>query len=251
MAGLDRFVEILRLFDDRKSTWTIAEISDALSVPASTIYRTVRDLTGHAFLEPAAESYYRLGAAFIEFDRRVRVSDPLIRTGLAFLDDLAETAGVPCAVVMARLYGDRVICVAQTEAPGVPTSYERGRPMPLSRGATSKVILAQMPPRHLKKLLARANGELESDAAGDLRAELQAIRKRGFSITRGEVDDGLAGIAVPVTCPALAITASMSLILRGNDMGDALERRLVMLLVASANLLQERILRGFPVKQGP
>jgi DNA-binding IclR family transcriptional regulator len=60
--------------------------------------------------------------------------------------------------VLARLYGDRVICAVNErhESADLVTSYERGRPMPLTRGATSKTILAQLDGRRLKKLLENA-----------------------------------------------------------------------------------------------
>jgi len=71
------------------------------------------------------------------------------------LQDMARQAGVPCVGVLARLFGDTVMCVADTlpSDNGIRTSYERGRPRPLTRGATSKVILAQLPARRLNRLL--------------------------------------------------------------------------------------------------
>jgi DNA-binding IclR family transcriptional regulator len=241
MAGFERFVAVLRLFDDDRSDWTVPGIAAALNVPASTIYRAVRDLVDHGFLEPSAEAHYRLGAAFVEFDRRVRLTDPLIRIGAATLADLVASARAPCVAVLARLYHDMVICVASLQAsePPIPTSYERGRPMPLLRGATSKAILARLPPRALKKLIEAAPGAPDHAGAEPLRRDLALIRKQGFCVTRGEVDAGLVGIAVPVARPDLAITASMSLILRQADVDEALERRLVMLLVASGALLAD------------
>ena len=73
---LKRFLDVLRLFDESKSVWTVPDIAQALATPSSTVYRTVRELLAANFLEPAQESHYRLGAAFIEFDRLIRMTDP-------------------------------------------------------------------------------------------------------------------------------------------------------------------------------
>jgi DNA-binding IclR family transcriptional regulator len=244
VAGLARFVDVLRLFGEDRSDWTVPEIAETLAVPASTVYRTVRELLAAGFLEPAREGHYRLGAFFVEYDRLIRKTDPLVRHGQGLLRDVALQARVPCAAVLCRLYGDTVMCVAE-ETAQAPfwTSYERGLPRPLTRGATSKVILAQLPTRRLTRLLAQERAALAGKTAGDtaeLREELAAIRRRGYCVARGEVDKGLMGLAVPVAIPELALNASLSLIVK-DDLDQPTERRLVLLLVSSASLLTEAL----------
>lgn len=238
MSGMSRFLSVLRCFDETKSNWTVQELAERLSVPASTIYRTVRELVAHGFLEPSTEAHYRLGSAFVEFDRMIRLTDPLVKYGIPLLRDLVAEVRFPCVAVLARLYGDRVICAVDERYEGADllTSYERGRPMPLTRGATSKAILAQLPVRRLRKLLQTEPEGGNPDRQG-FQTELAGIRKRGYCVTEGEVDSGLRGIAVPVSSPELAISASISLIVRAGSVSDAMERRFVLLLVSSANLL--------------
>ncbi|WP_368517871.1 IclR family transcriptional regulator [Rhizobium sp.] len=241
MAGLNRFVDVLRLFNERKPDWTIQEMAIATEVPASTVYRTVRELVGQGFLDPSIEAHYRLGAAIIEFDRRLRISDPLIREGDPMLAEVLDAVQVPCVGVLARLYRDQVICVAdhRTQSSAVETSYERGRPMPLLRGATSKTILAQLPKVRLGKVV-KAAGQDRTLKDGML-SELALIRRQGYAITRSEVDPGLVGIAVPVSCPEAAINASMSLIVRAADVSESTERRLLMMLSPVADMLSRKL----------
>lgn len=244
MSGLSRYVSVLRLFNEERSEWTVAEIAEALKIPASTVYRTVREMVATDFLEPAADARYRLGVCFIEFDRLVRVTDPLYKVGSALLRDVALQARVPCVAVLARLYDDTVMCIAdyQSTDPGVHTSYERGRPRALTQGATSKVILAQLPPRHLLKLLEKASANaIPVKAKPKFLDELINIRKRGYSVTRGEVDKAVVGIAAPVAVPQRGLKGSLSLVVPAATLDDALERRLVLLVVASAKLLTEEL----------
>jgi DNA-binding IclR family transcriptional regulator len=253
MSGLARYMTILRLFDDRKSEWTVPEISTALAVPTSTIYRTIRELVAHGLLEQATESYYRLGAAFVEFDRRVRLTDPLYQAGTSLLQDISLQSRVPCVAVLARLYGDTVMCIADAASADaeVHTSYERGRPRPLTQGATSKVILAQLTTRRLRRLLAndafvKSRGSFPLSEIA-FREELAMIRRQGFCVTRGEVDKGVVGIAAPVSVPEVALTASVSLVVPSSVVDDVVQRRLILLLVSSASLLVEdvrRLVRG-------
>jgi DNA-binding IclR family transcriptional regulator len=254
MSGLSRYVSVLRLFDEKCSEWTVPEIASALKVPASTVYRTVREMVAAEFLEPTADAHYRLGVCFIEFDRLVRVTDRLYRVGAVLLRDIVIQARVPCVAVLARLYDDTVMCVAdcQSADPGVHTSYERGRPRPLTVGATSKVILAQLPPRRLVKLLEKAPANaVPVKAKAKFAEELADIRKRGYSVTRGEVDKAVVGIAAPVAVPQRELKASLSLVVPTAILDEAIERRLVLLVVSSAKLLTEELISAEEPRPNP
>jgi DNA-binding IclR family transcriptional regulator len=251
MAGLSRFIAVLRLFDTgipgNAESWTVAAMATTLGAPASTLYRTVRELTKAGFLEQSGEAGYRLGPAFIEFERLLRLNDPLVRYGHAIVEDVLRQAGIPCIVLMARLYNGEVMCVADETAPGTTfrSSYERGRPMQMTRGATSKVILANLPSRELTRLIGP-----RADTV-DLRKELQAIRRAGFMATASEIDQGLTGIAAPVVVPEAGITASLTLVCQEETLDEASRRRLVLLVVSAASLLAEDIRRSVRKPEPP
>lgn len=244
MSGFARYANVLRLFGESRSEWTVPEMSDALDVPASTLYRTLRELVAENFLEASADANYRLGPAFIEFDRLIRSTDPLAGVGMSLLRECAMQARLPCAAVLARLYGDKVMCVAEymSKDAAIPTSYERGRPRPLLQGATSKAILAQLSTRRLNRLLdAHIPRRKFEPTADELRGQLAVIRKRGYCVARGEVDKGLMGIAAPVALPERGLIASLSLVVDSAAIDDSMERRLVLLVVSTASLLTEEL----------
>ena len=254
MATLKSCLEVLRLFTETKSTWTVPEIAFSLDTPTSTVYRTVADLVSARMLEPAVGATYVLGVAFIEFDRLVRVTDPLVRTGSGIISEVAAQAQVPCTVLLARLYGETVMCVADVKSDRgrSHSSYERGRPMPLARGATSKMILAQLQARRLNKLLTQSEAGRSTHAEGplELRRELSLAKKSGYIITRGEVDKGLVGIAAPVSLAQSAMAASLSLVIPARHLTDAVEHRLTLLATTSARLLVDRLGRENGVVSG-
>ena len=236
LSGLARFVRVLRLFSVEAPAWTVQAMSEQLGVPGSTLYRVVGELVRAGMLEAASESRYRLGAAFVEFDRLTRLSDPLVRHGGPVLAALVGQAGLPCVGLLCRLYGATVMCVgdAAAGAPGFRSRYERGRPMPLVRGATSKAILAHLPSRRLTALLA---GQAVDGRA--LRAELTLIRRRGVAVSRAEIDAGLVGLAAPVRAGGLA--ASLSLVVRADELDPAAEARVLGLLATAATELAGRL----------
>lgn len=215
-------------------------MADVLSLPASTVYRTVRELVQAQFLAKQTEAKYRLGTVFIRYDRVLRMTDPITMLGLGTLQNLVAEAHVPCVGLVASLHGDHVMCVAD-EVLGEPpfrSSYERGKPMPLTRGATSKAILAQLPRRRLARLL--GNPEAGTKDA-DLLASLGEIRKQGYVVSRGEIDTGLVGIAAPVSAPDADTVASLSLVVSEDQLDEAVERRLILQVVTSANMLRNAL----------
>jgi DNA-binding IclR family transcriptional regulator len=243
MAGLERYMAVLRLFGEAEGAWTVQAMADALAAPQSTVYRTVRDLLAAGLLETGVDASYRLGPAFIEFDRLTRLTDPLLRAAMPVLEDVVAQARRPCVGLLSRLYDDQVMCIADRASPDAHfrPSYERGRPMPLMQGATSKVILARLPARRLAKLLAHAG----KSADDGLRADLAAIRRQGFCVGRGEIDRGLAGLAAPIVCEDAGLVASLSLVLESDGLDAAEERRLVLLLVSAAAMIEAALRATF------
>jgi DNA-binding IclR family transcriptional regulator len=156
---------------------------------------------------------YVLGPAIVELDRNIRLSDPLVTVATPAMKWLSEQARVPCAVLLCRLYRDRVMCIHEEKtATDGKVSYERGRLMPLSHGAPSKVILSQLSPRQLARLVGSIRAEAGPDAPFDyeaFRKELTTIRKQAHVVTRGEVDTDVVGIAVPLATPFRGIVASL------------------------------------------
>lgn len=253
MAGFARYQSVLQLFTEEQSSWTVAGISEFLGLPGSTAYRTVRELVKAGFLEPSAGASYRLGAAFIVYDRLIRLTDPLVRAGYGILQDAVRQAQIPCVGLLARLYNETVMCIADESTATVAfrSSYQRGRLMPLTKGATSKVILAQLNSRKLGKLLMSADDDaLPSGSTDAFKDALARIRKNGFCISKGEIDTGLVGVAAPVVAPELGIVASLSLVLSADTLSDAAERRIALLTVSSAALVNEQF-RGGSSEQRP
>ena len=242
MNRADRLHLILRLFTAEKPLWTVEEAAAALNVSLSTAYRQFGALVRSGLLDAVEGArVYVLGPAVIELDRNIRLSDPLITIATPAMKWLADQAQIPCTVLLCRLYRDRVMCIHQEERAGSAgsVSYERGRPMPLSQGAPSRTILAQLPARRLSGLMPI----LQSEAAGneafqpeEFRAELGRIRKQGYSITRGEVDPGVVGVAVPLMTPLKGIVASLGVACFGapDDIGMIRGRAL---LVATAETI--------------
>ena len=244
-TGISRYTRILSLFDDAHPAWTVAEISDALEASPSTLYRLIREMVASDMLESTVESRYRLGPFFVEYYRRMRLTDPLVQSGSRFLRPLLEQIPCPCTTLLARLYGKTVMCVAEERANSVTfkTSYELGLPMPLLRGATSKAVLSTLPKRQIMSL-ARRDDDSASDDDSALYAELTHIRKAGICETQGQVDASLAGIAVPVRNDNLGINASLSVIVEQSNLTPEIRHQIYASLSATARMIEGFMIKG-------
>ena len=236
MAGLARYTAVLRLFSQSQSEWMVQDMAERLGVPQSTVYRTVRDLVGENFLEMASEGRYRLGSGFIEFDRLLRLTDPLLTAGSQVLQEVVAEAGVPCVGLLCRLYNDTVMCIADATTPGATfrSSYERGRPMPLTMGATSKAILAHLPTRRFNRIV----NQWPEARSGAFRAELLTVRRSGVCVSSGEIDADVVGVAAPILSKAPGLLASLSLVLPQGIADKAMVARIAAATMAGAKRIE-------------
>ena len=211
----DRAVSMLKLFTLDAPAWTVEDAAAALGVSVSSAYRYVAALTDAGLLTAGAGGRYALGPAIIQYDRQIQLTDPLLRAAKPVMADLLRFAPAGSTVLLCRLFRETVLCVHQlrhepasppaSTPPPVSTplvSYERGRPMPLFRGATSKVILAHLPARDLRRLHAAQPGAIAAAGLGDtwdaFRAAMAALRRAGHVVSQAEVDPGRVGIAAPI-----------------------------------------------------
>jgi DNA-binding IclR family transcriptional regulator len=240
-TGFARYHQLLSLFTDSSSSWTVEGLTEALGRPKSSVYRVVRELVSAGYLESAAGARYRLGPAYIVADRVISHTDPLIVSGRPVLQSLIADVPLPCAAVLARLFGSRVVCVADARTAGSHApAFERGRPMPINYGATSLAILAQTRGNKRERLLGEA-GVTDPAQRSQLIARLNKIRKAGIAVTTGEVDTQLTGWAVPVRHRQFAITASLSVVCATTDITDPAVNEITAMLLSSAALIEKHM----------
>lgn len=223
MPRANRMLSILSLFDLTRPVLTPELLMAELGTSRASAYRDLAQLVQAGLVERVAERGYALGPRIVELDRQIRLVDPLLEAADSLLKKLADdTGGI---VLLCRLHSHKVLCIHQARSrhAQLDVSYERGRAMPLYRGATSKIILAHLPAAALKELWARDKAALlKADWPGSFAAfcaALAELRAQRYCISQGEVDADALGLAVvlhdgekllgslSVVLPATAATA--------------------------------------------
>lgn len=245
MAGPDRTISVLKLFTLDRPAWTVEHAAAALGVSASSAYRYVAVLTEAGLLTQAGGGAYVLGPAFIQYDRQIQLTDPLLHAARPVMEELLRPAPPASTVLLCRLFGDTVLCIHQEagRSAGDPVSYERGRPMPLFRGATSKAILAWLPPRDLRRLFEAQPAEVAASGLGEdwtaFRTALARIRRAGHEVSHAELDAGRIGLAVPILDEARRVLGSLSYVIPAREAASL--PRLVPPLAAAAKAIERSL----------
>lgn len=247
MANANRLLRILAMFDLSRPVITPEWLMAQLDVSRASVYRDLGQLVGAGMLERVPDCGYVLGPRVVELDRQIRLTDPLLQAAEELLGRLAEeTAGT---VLLCRFHGDKVMCIHQATSsrgrdPALTVSYERGRAMPLYRGATSKVILAWLPLATLKRLWAAERAALVAaglpDDFGHLLDLLAAIRAEGHVVTGGEVDTAAVGFAAPLR-DGEHLLGSLSIVMPVASVSATVRRTTLARLLSTAGRIEGRL----------
>lgn len=214
MSSLDKMLGVLALFGEERPAVTLEQVMDLTQTSRATSYRYLQSLTEAGLVAPATGGAYGIGPRVIELDRLMRLSDPLLTQAARPMRELS--AELNANAMLCSYYGDKVMCVDLVwPDASVAQFYERGRPMPMFRGAMAKTIMAHLPPYHLRNIQNWHEAEIRAAGLGgsweEFRAEMAALRKAGIVITRAEVVPSLIGLGAPLLDAEQRILGSLVL----------------------------------------
>ena len=223
MSGINsatRIMAILDVFTEDRLEWTPEELMAELGYSRPTLYRFLKTLREAGFLTSLPNAGFTLGPRVVEMDFLMRKSDRLALSGQPYLDQLV--AAYPCSSLLVRWYGAKLLCVAsECSTPDPVSSYPRGRPMPLARGAISRAIMAHLPRRQLLPLIADNLAELSNIGLGEdideVMTSMRQVRRQGYALAQGEVTHGVYGVAAPIFDAGAAPIAAICVTIKARD----------------------------------
>ncbi|MGH9109638.1 MAG: IclR family transcriptional regulator [Acidimicrobiales bacterium] len=207
MAGnsamtVERAADVLLLFGRGLSPRLgVTEIATKLELSKASVHRILASLRNKGMVELDPTS------------RKYSLGPVVMSLGLAYLDQLdlravaaAELAGLSrqtneTATLSIRSGHSRVYIDQATPDCEVLMSVQIGVPHPLHAGASSKALLAHLPPDEIEGYLAGPLPMLTPTTVVDpvrLRRQLAEIRQRGWARSVGERQPGAASLAAPI-----------------------------------------------------
>ncbi|SHH38693.1 IclR family transcriptional regulator [Streptomyces sp. 3214.6] len=240
----DRALDILTMFDDVHLVVSGTAVAERLGVARSTAYRYLQSLVAGRFLEEAPGGGFRLGLRVLEIARLARRSYGLSEVALPAMEALVEETHE--TVLLTRRTGDLVVCVDRAESTrAVRISYERGSALPINAGASALVLLAWSPDDEVRRLLEVA--ELRRFTAATLTdvdalmERIGRIRRLGYSITRGELDPDVVGIAAPIRDENKQVVAAVSVAALASRVYPEAEAEIAQKVLATAHEISDRM----------
>ncbi len=200
--GVARIADVLNCFTPEEPVLSLTAISRRVGLPKSTTHRLVNALSSHGFLMRDVHGQgYRLGYQLLHWGMVAQAGLDLRAEALPILHSLArnvdETAILTVRDGTRGLYLD----IVESGHP-VRLAMQVGQVLRLHAGASSKVLLAFLPESEIEQILGSIElVQLTPNTLIDparLRAELSAIRRRGYATSFEETDPGAMGIAAPV-----------------------------------------------------
>jgi DNA-binding IclR family transcriptional regulator len=213
---LDKTLRLLSLFNAGCPEWGVTELAERSGLPKSTAYRILRVLLDHELLaQDPVSKRFRLGLGSLELGRRAYEGLDLRDVALPVLRLAAERSGETVTLQVLNTSRDRVVCVERVQqSSGLHLIMEVGNTAPLHAGASSRALLAFLPPTEIERVL---EGPLEPltihtiTKPALLRDELELVRSQGYAASFEETDLGAAGVAVPILNGHGAAIASLTI----------------------------------------
>jgi DNA-binding IclR family transcriptional regulator len=238
---IDRMMDVLGAIERGGAAGaTIRQLTEALGLPRTTIYRILNTLQRHEVVRRDARGAYQLGRRLLSLAARVaaRATDAdLGAVAQPHLDRLAAELGE--GVKLSVVDGDRVLVLAAAQGRReYALTVAPGQQLPMHAGAAGKLLLAHRPPEGLAYLLAKPLAAYTGKTITDprrLAAELARIRRLGWAQDRGEGAPSVQAFAAPVFARDGRLAAAVSVpFLAGTEPGRMEEIRLAAIGTARA-----------------
>jgi DNA-binding IclR family transcriptional regulator len=257
----EKLIRVLDLFALDQPTITAVLAAERLRITTSTAYRYLALLTQAGLLEHLPGGRYALGPAISKFDRLMRLSDWFLHESRTSMHWLLENANSGAAVLLCRLFHNRVMCVHDERDKRFtgPLSYERGRFLPLFLGAPSKIIVGHLPRPMARALYAdpMSRSQIQKNEFGatcqEFRDRLVEIRRAGICVTNSGADPDRVGISGPIFDRGQRIFGSITLVLEeATATSRAMERASKLVQAAAAEITAALVDSGIsPRRQSP
>jgi DNA-binding IclR family transcriptional regulator len=191
----DRVADVLLLFARSDQPLGVSGIARSLGISKAVVYRILQSLVSRSLVEAVpGHATYQLGPTAIGLGTRAWSQMDVRSVAAPILKELRDATGE--TTTLSILVGRHRIYLDQFESPQeIKMVVEIGPRFSLHSGASSRAILAYLPPAFAKEAvdeLHQVRGDFDEE---EFLLELEATRLRGYTISHNERGTGGASIA--------------------------------------------------------
>lgn len=200
VQSVDRALAIIRSFGPQTPSQTVTEIARATGLTRAAARRFLLTLSELGYVTSDGRQFsltprvLELGYAYLSSLTLPEIAQRHVEQLVAEVQDSSEVS---------ILDGDEIVYLAKATGPAIMTAdVNVGARMPAAATSMGRVLLAALPDDQLDAYLARVRlvqhlPTTVTDPAR-LRDLLVCIRRGGYALVHGELEEGLLAISVPV-----------------------------------------------------
>ncbi|MBT2644693.1 IclR family transcriptional regulator [Bacillus sp. ISL-41] len=221
--SVEKALSLIEFFDVRNPKMSLQEIAEKTGYSKPTVFRIVCSLEKFGYLKrfnERGEVKFRLGMTFIEKGELVNNQIDLREIAKSEMIRLRSKIGL--SVQLAIRDGYEAIYIEQYESLNPIRVFPQvGRRVPLYAAACPRILLAYLPEDELDYILENFTYEAYTKSTitniEQIKQEIDKIRSKGYSTSKGELYEGTVAIAVPIYSVNNKVIAALSIIGVVND----------------------------------
>ena len=254
---LGKLIDVLDCFSTTDRSLSVSDIARRSSLPRSTAHRAIMALKEVGFLEQdRAREEYRLGLRLFQLGTTVLNSMDLQRVARPFVEALSTLARA--SVHLCVFDGERMVFVERSlgDPSGPSNDTITMEISPCFCTSVGKAALAFQPDAIIEKVIASgliAYTPSTMTRPDQLRAELGAIRARGYALDREEHRINIRCVGAPISNSAGRVLAAVSASGPAHRMTEEMQHMLAPYVVGHADAISRRLgsVAGWPQHAGP
>lgn len=213
LRSASNMLAVLSCFSVRQPAWTLTELSRAVELGKSTVFRILATLEAHGFLARDGHTgVYRATMHMWEIGASALVDNGLRHVSQRFLPLLCARTGETAYCTVLDRHEALHIDVHVAKNP-IRLHADVGTRFPAHAVAAGKVLLAALPREGVETYIrsglpAYTDHTLTDPAA--LYTELEAVHRQGYALNRGEHEQYVVGAAAPVHGHTGAVIAAIA-----------------------------------------
>lgn len=199
IQSVDRAAELLKAVANSPRPLSVVELAAQCGLNRSTAWRLLATLDSQGLVErdPATQRY-SVGYAIFQI-AAAGDHDALVRRAHPVLQRLANGTGETVNLAVAKRF--HLVYVHQVEAPQIMSPNWLGRAVALHATSSGKAFLAWLPKEERRVLLQAKLERFTPTTVTDrrqLEQELEDVRRNGYSVCAGELEETLYGASAAV-----------------------------------------------------